>query len=157
MKKLLSILCLLVVCCSKEHEVGLPEPEPHSIIGIWKPVRQVEVCADEKWQRFSNFSDCTQQSRLIFSGNRSSGKVEAHQHFLVDEECDGETNIEGTWTSDGNSLSITVNSITAWYPVLEIWSHTLRFGQFITEERDICEGSGRLKEEYTEYVRVTNE
>jgi hypothetical protein len=76
MKKLKLLLTILIVftflSCSSEDN---PNPNLDPLIGIWKPIKEVETYVDNSTTEF-DFSSCTQMSRFIFNQDGTLDIVE---------------------------------------------------------------------------------
>lgn len=121
-----------------------------SIVGIWKPIKEVDVCSTGNEETY-DFSTCEQMTRITFSSNGA----------FIDTEFDNDSgdcleyfNETGTWTLNGNNLSITLDGETNNPTFFELTNNTLRIGYYDNDADDPCDGGNLPSHYYTEYTRV---
>ena len=111
-----------------------------SIIGIWKPIKEVGVCQDGS-EQIDEYSISEQESeKLTFNSN---GTFSGFSGFY-----------NGTWDITDNKLYLTENGTRNVATFFELTNNRLRIGSI--EENpfdDPCSATVGLSHYYTEYIK----
>ncbi|AOW20729.1 lipocalin-like domain-containing protein [Urechidicola croceus] len=121
-----------------------------SIVGIWKPIKEVDVCSTGSEETY-DFSICEQKSRVTFSSNETLNITDFDDNT---GDCLEDYNENGTWSLTGDNLSVTLNGETNNPTFFELTNNTLRIGYYDNDENDPCDGGNLPSHYYTEYTRV---
>jgi hypothetical protein len=143
----LIVLILLLASCSNSDD---PNSAPTSIIGIWKPVKGVEVCSTGSKEIFQ-YSTCHQQSRYTF---KEDGTLIIIDYNLVFGICDITYNETGIWILTGENFTITIDGETSNPTFFELTNNILRIGYYDAEPNEPCENGNLPSHYYTEFIRV---
>lgn len=161
MKKILFILCLIAISCSKDDNT--PPSIINPIVGTWKPIKLVGLCSTVGQQVFSILDDCTKESRWVFAQDDptidTDGTVKVISNSLTETGiCEVQSTEEGTWLREGDVLKMTFGNLTDRYTYYEVFTHLLRIGYQAGGGRSsLCDDSTVLTHEYVEFRRVTEE
>ena len=113
MKLFLGILIglLIISSCSSDDDSN---SDTGSIIGTWKPIKEVDVCSTG-FEDVYDFDSCEQTGRIIFS---EDGTLNITEYDLENGNCEQYYNSTGTWT------------LTVWYaarnPISKIQPYFLK-------------------------------
>ncbi|WP_027137210.1 lipocalin-like domain-containing protein [Gaetbulibacter saemankumensis] len=145
MKKLsIILLTFLIVACSSDNN------ETVSIVGIWKPIAEVQVCSTGSRETYP-YDACEQKSRVTFASN---GMLNITDFDDYTGDCLEDYNENGTWTLNGGDLSVNIDGETLNPTFFELSDNTLRIGYYDNDENDPCDGGKLPSHCYTEYTRV---
>ncbi|MBL87252.1 MAG: hypothetical protein CMO82_13080 [Winogradskyella sp.] len=149
MKLFLGILIglLIISSCSSDDDSN---SDTGSIIGTWKPIKEVDVCSTG-FEDVYDFDSCEQTGRIIFS---EDGTLNITEYDLENGNCEQYYNSTGTWTLTGDNLSVTLDGETINPTFFELTNNTLRVGYYDNDENDPCDGGNLPSHYYTEYTRV---
>ncbi len=162
-KVLIFLLAILIVSCSESSESDENSlNNTTSIIGIWKPIKFIDVCSTGSEEVYV-FTICEQQSRIEFTEYDTVNST----WYGNDSNCesDGPSNGVGSYTIIGNVLSITWqgefdpiedNNSEIW-TIFELSSNKLKLSQTYSNPDpvyDICDGTGLWDYFYYEFVRA---
>jgi len=162
MKKLNLIFGILITLlvfstCSKDDNDKELEPSVNLLIGTWKPLKEVDVCSTGS-ESISEYSLCEQKSRLIFTSHSNpdleSDGTYKYIIFYDDTECSSDDEENGTWSLDGEYLTITEGGYSSTPTYFKLTSNTLKMGWYDDDPNDSCDGGQLPSHYYAEYVRV---
>jgi len=156
--KLLSLVLLTVISfsCSSNDEDGLSS---NSIVGTWKPIKEVRVCSTGK-EEVQNTSSCEQKSTYVFKKHtnqslQTDGTITITVQREENGECKNTYNATGTWTIKDNSLTLTIDGDTDIKDFFELTSNRLRIGEYNHKDRfETCDGGNKPSHSYGEFNRV---
>lgn len=137
---------IILSSCSKNED---SKPDSITIVGIWKPIKEIEVCSTGK-EEISNFSACLQKTRLTFNSN---GTLD-NQEYSEDTGGCVENFGKGTWNLTGENLSIIINGETNNPTFFKLTNNSLKIGYYNRDSSSFCDGKNLLSHYYTEYIRV---
>jgi len=163
MKKLLLLVLikiLLFSSCTDENDKEILDP----LIGVWKPIKGVEVYSDDSISEFS-YNSCSQKSEFIFFEDGSLDFIEYANNEITNEcvkrtepvltygswekNTTGQYRIVTTYTYTANQQDYTDDKIPDVF-IFENNNNTLKFGY---NDDEIIDGK-QLKQYYIEYMRV---
>lgn len=121
-----------------------------SIVGIWKPIAEVDVCSTGSKETY-DYSSCEQLSRTTFSSNGTLNITEFDDNT---GDCIEDYKENGTWTLNGDNLSANLGGETINPTFFELTSNTLRIGYYDNDANNPCDGGNLPSYYYTEYTRV---
>jgi hypothetical protein len=121
-----------------------------SIVGTWKPIKEVDVCSTGSEEAY-DFDSCEQTSRLIFNDN---GSFSENSYYLSGNDCVLDYEDNGTWTIANGNLSVNYGSSNEQVTFFELSGNTLRLGQYDNDPNDPCDGGNLPSHYYTEFIRV---
>ena len=121
-----------------------------SIIGIWKPVKEVDVCSTGNKETIS-FTTCAQMTRVTFY---LDGDYNETQFRNIDGDCTEFRNEDGTWSLTGDNLSTTLDGEIYNPTFFELENDTFRVGYYNNNVDNSCDGGNLLSHHYTEFSRV---
>ncbi|MBB6682411.1 lipocalin family protein [Aequorivita sp. 609] len=151
MKLLCGILIGLIIfsSCSSDDNSN---PDSVSIVGIWKPIKDVSNCSSGN-QNVLNFTTCQQTSRLIFNENGTFSEtayIEDGTNCIINFEGNGDWEI-----NDGEfSMDILVLGTFQQMTFFELTNNTLKLGQNNTDPSFTCNDGSMLSNFYVEYSKV---
>ena len=122
-----------------------------SIVGIWKPVKNVDVCSTG-YEEVYVHSSCIQMSRITYYSDGTINWTE--NSYNNAGECSESFNENGTWTLNGDNLSITLEGETNTSTFFEITNDTLQIGWYDNSINGPCDGGNLPSHYYYEYKRV---
>ena len=150
MKKLNLFIGLLIgfmiLSCSSDDD----NSNSNNLIGTWKPIKEVDICSTGS-EQVSEYSECRQTGRLTFSSNESMTVTVYEVDLGV---CEQIYNANGTWTLNGDDLTITIAGETDSPTFFELTNNTLRIGYYDSDPNDPCDGENLPSHYFTEYTRV---
>ena len=147
----LNLLCglliglLILSSCSNNDDSN-----SNSIIGVWKPVKEVDVCSTGSEQS-SDYSACHQQSRYTFNAD---GSLTIVDYQLENGDCIITYNENGVWQLNNDNLTLTIGGETNNPTFFELTNNTLRVGYYDSDPNDPCDGGNLPSHYYTEFNRV---
>ena len=149
MKLTFGILLALMVfsSCSSNDDSN---SSSNSIVGIWKPVKEVEVCSTGSEQVY-DYSSCEQNGRTTFSEN---GTFNITEFDLNNGNCEEYYNSSGTWELNGDNLTVVLDGETIIPTFFELTNNRLRIGYYDADPNDPCDGGNLPSHYYTEFSRV---
>jgi len=164
MKKLNLIFGILITLlvfstCSKDDNDKELEPSVNLLIGTWKPLKEVYVCSTGS-ESISEYSLCEQKSRLTFTLHsnpdlETDGVFKSLSYYDNDDsDCYSHSEDVGTWSLDGDSLSVTSEGETNTPTYFKLTANTLKIGWYDDDPYDTCDGGQLHSHYYTEFVRV---
>ncbi|PQJ17042.1 hypothetical protein BST93_10240 [Nonlabens tegetincola] len=121
-----------------------------SIIGTWKPIKEVNVCSTGS-EIVYDFDSCIQTGRLIFFNN---GTVSDTGYKLQNGNCEQYYHETGTWSLNGNNLTAKIEGDTNNPTFFELTNNTLRIGYYDADPNELCDGENLRSYYYDEFVRV---
>jgi len=152
MKKLsfviLVMVTLFLTTCSKSGS-GVSTPEV-SIIGTWKPIKEVDVCSD-KSKTESVYDACQLQSRYIFT---KEGTINITEYHNTQSGCVITNQSNGTFKINNNTLVTSIDNEVNVNDFLELNGDVLKVGRYENETNNTCSINLLVTHYYTELVRV---
>tara|TARA_B110000483_G_C17842035_1_gene406971 strand:+ start:77 stop:541 length:465 start_codon:yes stop_codon:yes gene_type:complete len=139
---------IILSSCSSDDD-STPTPETISIVGVWKPIKQVNVCSTGN-EEIVDFTACLQMSRLTFDSNGTLNNME----YSDDTGSCLENFGNGTWTLTEDNLSLNINGDISNPTFFELTNNTLQIGFFDSDPSNPCDGGNLRSLFYTEYTRV---
>lgn len=122
-----------------------------SIVGIWKPIKEVDVCSTGNEDIYT-YDSCEQTDRVTFESN---GNVNETSYYLNgNSDCVLDYTENGTWEINNGNLTITQQGQTIQITFFELTGNTLKLGQYDNDSNDLCDGGNLPSLYYTEFVRV---
>lgn len=142
---LISLLCL--TSCSDKEDSNSETP---SIIGVWKPIKEVSVCSTGSEQVYE-YSICEQTGRTIFNKN---GTFSVSAYDITEGNCElYYSDVTGTWEQNGDVLTLTTNVQTKSPTLFELTNNKLLIG-YDSNPNTTCDGENLPSHYYTEFIRV---
>ena len=142
-------LMIFSSCSSNEGSDEESNPESISIVGIWKPVKEIDVCSTGN-EETSIFSTCLQMTRLTFNLNGTLNNQEYSENTGDCVENFG----EGNWSLTGGNLSITISGETNNPTFFELTNNSLKIGYYDSDPDNPCDGGSLPSHYYTEYLKM---
>ncbi len=147
---------LTLISCSKNDNNS--ESIVNLIIGTWKPIKEVDVCSTGSEQVYE-YDNCEQQSRYVFAAHdnpdlETDGTITITEKNLVNGDCQTTYSVTGTWTLEGDNLTLTIGGEVTTPSFFELTSNTLRIGNYDADPNDPCDGGNLPSHYYTEFIRV---
>lgn len=152
LKLVFTILIGLLVFTSCGTDDGdTPEPTPmfSEIIGVWNPVKTVEVCSTGS-EMVYELDPCEQRGTMSFNGDGTMSITTTEAYM---DMCRQIYEATGTWTITNDNLTITIAGETLTPAYFELTSDLLRMGENDFDEDDRCGGDNLPDYYYTEYIR----
>jgi len=151
------ILSLVFISCSSEDKKE-SESITDLIVGNWKLSKQVYVCSSGSEQVFE-FNSCAKQSGYIFSIHSNpnledDGDLLISTYYLENGNCSEDDTQTGTWSVDGDNLTIKMNGQpTVILTLLEVTENTLWILENDDRLNDICNGNDQPLYKYVELIK----
>lgn len=148
---------LALAGCSKSDD-SISDGNEHLILGTWKPIKEVDVCArcGERTYLYDNFE---QQSRCIFTLSTDSdgsviGLLEVIENDLLQGKTQASYNSIGTWTLVDEELTITLEGSIVKPTFFELSDESMRIGYFDSKLNTPCDDDNMPSHYYTEFVKL---
>jgi len=120
--KLFYIIGILMIssCSSDEDAIS----ESNSIVGIWKPIKRVTVCSENK--EVIDFNSCVQNGRLTYKENGEFNE----DTYTLGNNCNLTIQENGIWKMENNKLNIKYSDDTSFTeaPFFELSENSLKIG-----------------------------
>ena len=120
-----------------------------SIVGIWKPIKEVFVCSTGN-EETSDFSTCLLMTRLTFNSNNTFN----NQEYSEDTVDCLENFSNGTWTLITNNLTFNLSEVTVIPTFFELTDNIIKIGYYNNVNLLTCDNGSELSYSYVEYVRI---
>ncbi|MDA9125987.1 lipocalin family protein [Flavobacteriaceae bacterium] len=120
-----------------------------SIVGIWKPIKEVFVCSTGN-EETSDFSTCLLMTRLTFNSNNTFN----NQEYSEDTVDCLENFSNGTWTLITNNLTFNLSEVTVIPTFFELTDNIIKIGYYNNDNLLTCDNGSELSYSYVEYVRI---
>ncbi len=143
------ILIGLMIFSSCSSDDDNSNPEPPSLIGIWKQVNEIDYCSTGS-QETINSSTCEQNGRFNFNSN---GTYNVTSYELEGNDCNLVSEENGTWEINNGSLIITNQDGSIEFTTFELTENTFKTGIEQIDQGEPC-NDGHLIGYELNFVRV---
>ena len=120
-----------------------------SIVGIWKPIKEVFVCSTGNEQT-SNFSTCLLMTRLTFNSDNTFN----NQEYSEDTGDCLENFSNGTWTLINNNLTFNLSEVSVNPTFFDSTDNIIKIGYYNNDNLLTCDNGSELSHSYVEYIRI---
>ena len=153
MKKLniifgLIITTLIFTACSNDDSPA--DGTSSKIVGIWKSIKEVNVCSTGS-ETVYNYSTCEQTGRITFT---SDGNINMTEFDDGNGTCVQIYNSNGTWSLNGDNLTVNIDGETINPTFFELTTNILRIGYHDADPNEPCDGGQLPSHYYIELIRV---
>lgn len=138
---------LIITSCSSDDDNS--NPEPPSLVGVWKQINEVEYCSTGSQQTI-NSSTCEQNGRFQFNSN---GTYQATYFELNSSDCNMSDTENGNWEISNGSFTINNSDGSIEFTTILLTETTFSVGKEYIDLGNPC-NDGHLISYEINFVRV---